>query len=921
VRANEDTALQIRLDQLTASNWESPLSPAPPLLPPAPDDAPLDSIQPMPELVALPTAPLFLVRQGRIYGQAVAVVAFSPLYQDGDQLKFVTELQATIPATSLLGDDAGAALAAGRNTVSAAAATAEELAQLAPTNPLRTQSGVKVLVQQPGMQQISGQELAAAGLNLATADPATLQLLHNAAPTPLEINGLVAGHLVATSSVRFYAPSAGDRWNLSDTYWVTTASGAPRMTMRTVTAGSAPVRSTVVERGAWRSNKVYSSNLPGVDGDHWFHRQLAFIGGQTPDPVTLTVNDLLPPAAGSATYTFTLSTDAPATFTLQAQLDKAAVPIVWAAQPPNGGWLDRQVPLTRTGSVQNITLSLTHVDSGFPEAAAWLDYLSWEQPAQLNFAGQGAYFSGLAGRWRYNWQNAPQASQDRYLLYDITDPAVPVALTGANAGGFEDGPGGHDYLLAGPGTLQEPTVVAHTAEKFPPAVGAQAVYIAPAPFIPALEPLLAQRRSQGYTAMAVDVQQIYDAWSYGQVSAEAIRSFLRYARNTWPQPPISVVMVGDATWDPHNYEQKEYHTIFVPPYLAHVDPWLGEAACENCFGQLDGNDPLTGDQVAGSSLFAPDVWVGRFPVKSSYELSKLINKLIRYENNQAIDDWRNVLLFVADNYVKQLDKTGKPVYDAAGDFAHMSDLMIRRVLCMRVQDPVMCTFTGSNSDDNVTSAVLQKQIQQLMSPAELRATRYYYDPYPKVSDPAGAEGWRIANAALARQNVINALSWGAGLVVYVGHSHHWQWAGLDTDPSLLGLLGINDPDALANQDRLFIALSMTCLTAQFQKPANSGTTLDERLFLAQNGAAAVWGPAGLSVVHGHDALQRGFFRALSTSKGNTPLGELVASGYVELMTTSTCCQDALQTFLLLGDPLTPARLLPLDVVHLPLVSK
>ena len=874
----------------------------------------------MPEVVALPTAPLFVLRQGRIYGQPIAVVAFSPLYQEGNQLRFVTDIQATIPGASLLGDDAGAALAAARGTVTAAA-TADELAQLAPTNPLAAQNGVKVLVQQPGVQQISGQALTAAGLDLATTDPAALQLLHGGAAPPLEIDGLVAGRLVAASTVRFYAPAAGDRWNLNETYWLTTASGAPRMAVRSVTPGGAPVRNNAVERGVWRDNKVYSSNLPGVDGDHWFHSQLAYIGGETPEAVTLSVNNLLTPATGSATYTLTLSTDTAATFTLQVQMDNASQPIVWAAEPPNGGWENRQVPLTRTNSVKTVVINLTKVASNFPEAAVWLDTMNWQQPAQLNFGGQGAQFSGLAGRWRYNWQNAPQSSQGRYQLYDITDPAAPVVLTGANATGFEDGPGGHDYLLAGPGTVQEPMVVAHQAANFPPAVGAQAVYIAPAAFIPALEPLLRQRRSQGYTAMAVDVQRIYDAWSYGQVSAEAIRTFLRYARSPWQQAPISVVMVGDATWDPHNYEQKTYHTNFVPAYLAHVDPWLGEAACENCYGQLDGNDPLTGDQVAGSALFAPDIWVGRFPVKSSFELTQLIDKLIRYENNQTLDDWRNVMLFLADNYVKRLDEKGQPVYDAAGDFAHMNDLMIRRILCMRVQESAFCSFTEDNSDDRVPEAVLQQQIQQLMTPAGLRMTRYYYDPYPQIGDPDGVEGWRIANAALARQSVINALSWGAGVVVYVGHSHHWQWAGLDTDPSLLGLVGINDPDALANQNRLFITLSMTCLTAQFQKPANSGTTLDERLFLAQNGAAAVWGPAGLSVVHGHDALQRGFFRALSTSHGNTPLGELVASGYIELMTKSSCCQDALQTFLLLGDPLTPARVLPLAVSHLPIVRK
>ena len=56
---------------------------------------------------------------------------------------------------------------------------------------------------------------------------------------------------------------------------------------------------------------------------------------------------------------------------------------------------------------------------------------------------------------------------------------------------------------------------------------------------------------------------------------------------------------------------------------------------------------------------------------------------------------------------------------------------------------------------------------------------------------------------------------------------------------------------------------MTCFTSQFFEPADSGTVLDERAFVHPDvGAAAVWGPAGLSVATGHDDLQYGFHRAL-----------------------------------------------------------
>jgi hypothetical protein len=118
---------------------------------------------------------------------------------------------------------------------------------------------------------------------------------------------------------------------------------------------------------------------------------------------------------------------------------------------------------------------------------------------------------------------------------------------------------------------------------------------------------------------------------------------------------------------------------------------------------------------------------------------------------------------------------------------------------------------------------------------------------------------------------------------------------------------------------------MTCLTSQFHKPATSGTVLDERLLLNPNGGAiAVWGPAGLSVAYGHDFLQRGFFEKLwSSPSGTARLGELIEAGYTKLLTEEACCQDTAKTFLLLGDPLTKARVYPDKIygIYLPTINR
>ena len=54
---------------------------------------------------------------------------------------------------------------------------------------------------------------------------------------------------------------------------------------------------------------------------------------------------------------------------------------------------------------------------------------------------------------------------------------------------------------------------------------------------------------------------------------------------------------------------------------------------------------------------------------------------------------------------------------------------------------------------------------------------------------------------------------------------------------------------------------------------------------------------------------------------NTPLGALLEAGYTELLAVAPVNQDAAMTFLLMGDPLTKARVFVETFNYLPLVNK
>ncbi len=191
--------------------------------------------------------------------------------------------------------------------------------------------------------------------------------------------------------------------------------------------------------------------------------------------------------------------------------------------------------------------------------------------------------------------------------------------------------------------------------------------------------------SKGYTPLFVDVQAIFDVYGDGYISAPAIRNFLR-DRSDWQNPArtISVVLVGDGTYDPFNYKNTGFGSGVshpMPPYMLDVDIYINEAPCETCFAQLNGDNPITGDDEKAlnpkSNVFIPDVWLGRFPVRNEAELTTMVNKIVAYESAADLPGWLSAQLFLADNFITSINAQNQVTIDPAGDFASYADEVIQ----------------------------------------------------------------------------------------------------------------------------------------------------------------------------------------------------------------------------------------------------
>lgn len=830
-----------QIERLASAPWRGAVPAADQPIPQLPGGAPRPDMAERPS-VALPDAPVIVLREGQLRGARVAVLALSPLFAQAGAPRALEDLAFSLPNAEPLPDDPTTLLDA----------PGPFAADAPPANPAAG-SGWKVRVTRAGMQRLPVATLSAAGVPLANL--AKLHLRFAGQEVALEQRGAGSG-----LELRFYAPAPGDRWNAADTYWLTAeATDGARMTGRSVAPAGGALSTYAYERGTWRDNQLYDSLLPGPDGDHWYAADLRVApappGQPATAPVTLTV--VITPGLMLAS--------APASLTVagSSYLDAAHTLRVWMAGTPAtatwGGLGDWSQTLNFPKPARGMLVTLPPTSKA---DAYEIDSVEWLVPVSLASVGRGAVFEGRAGDWLYRLGSPPPIA----TLYDVTDPRAPQLLTDVQAFGaniqFQDGPAARRYLLAGSGTLFAPSLSKSQPYDF--ATPARVLYVVPAGLRDALGPLLARRQAQGYAVRAIDTQAIYDRWSYGQVSPEAIRSFLRYAAG-WATPPTAATLVGDGTSDPLNYT-KHNNINYIPPYLANADPWMGETACESCFARLSGDDPLA-DEL-------PDLALARLPARSPAELSALVAKIIAYETSKFDITWASRIAYVADNYHEANGAT-----DDAGDFAQFAE----------------------------------DSIEEL--PRGAQVGRLYYDPWR----PAPAEPWREPDPAVAHARTLDLFNAGAGLVNYIGHGSPYQWAVTDFSASPPYLLGQYDPDGMSNGARLPIVLELTCLTGAFQTPSFGGT-IDERLLLAPSGGAiAVWAPTGQGVAHGHDALQRGFYTKLWAAPPlGARIGELALAGYAELFLHGLCCHDAISTYALLGDAIMPARVMPARPVYLPL---
>lgn len=138
----------------------------------------------------------------------------------------------------------------------------------------------------------------------------------------------------------------------------------------------------------------------------------------------------------------------------------------------------------------------------------------------------------------------------------------------------------------------------------------------------------------------LDVQEVYDNFSYGIFDPTAIKTFLTYAKANWQKFPSYFLLIGDGSYDYKNYLGDSTFKNWVPTMLIEDlsdyshQGWI---ASDSYFGDVD-NDGY------------PELSIGRIPVRTYSEFAGVLNKIMSYEDQTIISNWQKTQFFVADTY-------------------------------------------------------------------------------------------------------------------------------------------------------------------------------------------------------------------------------------------------------------------------------
>lgn len=283
-----------------------------------------------------------------------------------------------------------------------------------------------------------------------------------------------------------------------------------------------------------------------------------------------------------------------------------------------------------------------------------------------------------------------------------------------------------------------------------------------------------RREHDRLNVRVVTTQQVYNEFSSGAQDVTAIRNYLKYLYDQQQGRLKHVLLFGKCSYD--FKDRVDRNTNFVPSYQSRNSTHpIYSYSSDDYYGFLEDDEGFWDESFAGDHTL--DIGVGRLPVKSLQEAKAVVDKLLYYSTNPStLGDWKNQVIFVADD--------------------------------------------GDGNKHQQDADQLATQVDT--SYAIFNTNKIYTDVYPQESMPAGAKAPKVSEA------IQDAIKKGAFIINYTGHGNEKQWA----HENILTTEMINQ---WRNIDKLPFFVTATCEFGRHDDPKTiSGA---EQLVLNPKGGA------------------------------------------------------------------------------------
>jgi len=166
--------------------------------------------------------------------------------------------------------------------------------------------------------------------------------------------------------------------------------------------------------------------------------------------------------------------------------------------------------------------------------------------------------------------------------------------------------------------------------------GCDLIIIHPKAFLaPAFQLKMLREQHDQIQTRLVDIQDVFNEFGWGLADPVAIRDFLKYVYENWQPRPQYVLLFGDGFYDYRNITNP-LEINWIPPFETVESDKMHSRAADDWYTFIKKENFC-------------DFAIGRIPAQNVTEAEAFVEKLVKYETEPYLGDWKSRILFLADD--------------------------------------------------------------------------------------------------------------------------------------------------------------------------------------------------------------------------------------------------------------------------------